>query len=146
MSYFNKTKDVGKIFITTDGYFNNKPHIKKPRRVVAVQQRKDDGAVAVSKIYSKEEKKGTAYINDLILSPKNHTSLDKESLVGSQVIFGVKLKNGKFKALQSRDFNETNDKLTKKELKTVQKNVQNNTKQHRKTYKSTVKKWRNHFK
>ena len=57
-----KKSDVGKIYQTTDGFFNDKPHIKKPRRVVALQQRKDDGAIVVSKIYSKEEKKGTAYI------------------------------------------------------------------------------------
>ncbi|MBQ2714855.1 MAG: hypothetical protein IJF76_04410 [Clostridia bacterium] len=141
-----KKSDVGKIYKTTDGFFNDKPHIKKPRRVVAVQQRKDDGALAVSKIYSKEEKKGTAYIEGLILYPEDHPSLDKESIVGSSVIFGVKKKDGTFKAIYKSDIIESNDKLTQKEIKTVQRKVQRDTKQHRKTYKSTVKKWKNHFK
>lgn len=141
-----KKSGVGKIFTTTDGFFNDKPHIKKPRRVVAVQQRKDDGAVAVSKIYSKEEKKGTAYIENLVLLPENHISLDKASLIGTSVIFGVKKKDGSYKAIYQSDLTDTNDKLTKRENKLVQKNVQNNTKQHRKTYKRTVKKWKKHFK
>lgn len=142
----DKNSDVGKIFITTDGFFNDKPHIKKPRRVVAVHQRKDDGAVAVSKIHSKEEKKGNAYIENVVLLPEEHPSLTKESIVSSSVIFGVKKKDGTYKALYKSDFNDTNDKLSKKEIRKVQKNVQSDTKQHRKTYKRTVKKWKNHFK
>ena len=141
-----KGSDVGKIFITTDGYFNNKPKIKKPRRVIAVKQRKDDGAVGVTKIYSKKEKTGNAYITGLTLTCNDHKSLKEDSIVGTQVIFGVKQSDGSFKAIHSRNFKPTDDKLTKKELKTVQKEVHNDTKQHRKTYKNKVRRWKRHFK
>ena len=69
-----------------------------------------------------------------------------ESIVGSSVIFGVKKQDRTYKVIQSRELTATNDKLTRKELKTVQRKVQSDTKQHRRTYKNTVKKWKKYFK
>lgn len=46
--------DVRKIYKTTDGYLAGNERSKKPRRVAVVKQRKDDGAMAVVKIYSKK--------------------------------------------------------------------------------------------
>lgn len=51
-----KKTAVKQIYKTTDGYLSNKPAIKKPRNVAAIEQRKKDGAVAVVKISSKEGK------------------------------------------------------------------------------------------
>lgn len=146
MSYFNKTKDVGKIFKTTDGLFNNKPKIKKPRNVAVIEQRKDDGAVGVVKIYSQENKSGKAYIESLVLTPDKHKALKENSIVGSQIILGIKIKEGEFKALYPMDFTDTGDKLSKKELKTVKNNIQNDTVQHRKTHTKKVQSWKKHFK
>ncbi|MCD8309458.1 MAG: hypothetical protein LUD19_06360 [Clostridia bacterium] len=137
--------DKRKIYKTTDGYFNDKAYIKKPRRVAVVHQRKDDGAVAVVKIYSKKEKKGKAYINNLTLKPDKHSSITEDSVVGSQVNFGVKSSNNNYRAIKTRDLVDTGDKLTTGEYRKVKKGIQNDTSQHRKTYKNTVKKWKNHF-
>ena len=46
---------VRKIYKTTDGYLSGRADIKKPRRVAVIHQRKDDGALAVVKIFSKKE-------------------------------------------------------------------------------------------
>jgi len=51
-----KESDKRKIYKTTDGYFTGDEKIKKPRRVAVVEQSKDDGALAVCKIYSKKDK------------------------------------------------------------------------------------------
>lgn len=62
------------------------------------------------------------------------------------MFFGRKGKDKQYKTIQSRDLEETNDKLTKREYKKVAKNVHNDTPQHRKTYEETSRKWKNHFK
>lgn len=147
-NYLFNRKAVKKIYATTDGYFNNKPRQKKPRYVAVVDQR-DDGAVAVVKIYSKgdKEQKGTnAYIKDLTLSPNEHTVLKEDSIVGNQFIIGVKQTDGSFKPIHTRDFNATNDKLTTQEHKKIKENVQNDTIQHRSTHKRKMEKWHSHFK
>lgn len=63
---------VGNIYKTTDGYFNNKENVKKTRRVAVIDQRKDDGALAVVKIYGKNGKTQTHDImcQTLHLNPK----------------------------------------------------------------------------
>ena len=135
-----KSSDVKKIYKTTDGMFTGRPDIDKPRRVATVAQRKDDGALAVVKIYSKKDRNGKAYIDKLVLKPEEHTSLTEESIVGSKVLVGVKVKtkNGEeFKPLFRGDLVDTGDRLTTKEHKAVKKGVRN---------KGTVKKWRKHFK
>ena len=80
------------------------------------------------------------YIDKLVLKPEEHTSLTEESIVGSKVLVGVKVKtkNGEeFKPLFRGDLVDTGDRLTTKEHKAVKKGVRN---------KGTVKKWRKHFK
>lgn len=149
LNFFRRKKpDVGKIYKTTDGYFNNNPHAKKDRRVVVVEQRKDDKAVAVAKIASKagkEEKIGKYYIPDLTLKPQKHSSLTEDSIVSRRVHISVK-KDKKHTALYTDGFYDTKDKLSKSELKKVQKGVQNDNPSHRKTHKNTIKKWKKHFK
>lgn len=143
-----KKPDVGKIYKTTDGYFNNKPKITKTRRVVVVEQRKDDKAVAVAKIASKagkESKIGKDYIPDLILKPDKHSSLTSDSIVGRQVHIGVKKEGNQPQPIFTQNLDDTKDRLTKKELRKVRKGVQNADPRNRKTYKSKIKKWFNHF-
>ena len=65
-----KKTDVKKIYKTTDGIFTGRADIDKPRRVAAIEQRKDDGALAVVKIRSRKGKGGKSYITGLVLKPK----------------------------------------------------------------------------
>ena len=133
--------DVRKIYKTTDGYFTQNPKIKKKRRVAVIDQRKKDGALAVTKIYSKEGKSGKAYIDKPVLKPEKHSSLTQDSIVGRQVIIGTKNKEKEFQTIQARDLEPTDDKLTKKEHRSIKKAVHNDTKEHRKTYKEKMRKW-----
>lgn len=137
--------DVGKILETIDGYFNDRPDIDKSRRIAVIEQRKDDGAIAVVKIYSQKGKSGKAYIANLVLTPEEHKSLTENSIVGSQVIIGVKQKNGSFKPIFTRELTETEDELSSDELKAVKKGVHNDTPKHKRTYKDKMKRWRRHF-
>ena len=139
----SRKSNVRKIFKTTDGYFTQNPKISKKRRVAVVEQRKKDGALAVCKIYSAKDKSGKAYVDNLVLRPEKHSSLTKNSIVGSQVIIGTKgKKDNRYKVIQSRDLEPTKDKLTKKEHRAIKRAVHNDTKEHRKTYIRKMKKWR----
>ncbi len=144
---------VQQILKTTDGFLGNRPDIKKPRNVVVVEQRKDDGAIAVAKISSKqgkEEKIGKNFIPDLVLDPKTHGSLTEDSIVSRQVIVGVKRidKNGQEfrQSIFPNDMTETGDKLTDEELEKVRKEVHNDDPKHRKSFIEKLRKWFNHFK
>ena len=135
-----KGSDVKKIYKTTDGLFTGRTDITKPRRVAAIEQRKDDGALAVVKIYSKKGRDGKLYIDKLVLKPEDHGSLTEDSIVGSKLLVGIKTKTEsgeEYKPLFRGDFAETGDRLTKKEHKAIKKGIRN---------KGTAKKWRKHFK
>lgn len=135
-----KRSDIKKIYKTTDGIFTGRPDINKPRRVAAIEQRKDDGALAVVKIYSKKGRDGKLYIDKFVLKPEDHGSLTEESIVGSKLLVGIKIKTEsgeEYKPLYERDFTETDDRLTKAEHKAIKKGLRN---------KGTVKKWKKHFK
>lgn len=136
-----KKGDVRKIYKTTDGYFTQNSNIRKKRRVAVVDQRKKDGALAVTKIYSKEGKSGKAYVENVVLKPEKHSSLTKDSIVGSQVIIGTKGKDKKFNAIYKGDLDPTGDELTKKEHRAVKKAVHSDTKEHRETYEKKMQKW-----
>lgn len=141
-----KTKSsVRKIYKTTDGYLSGRADIKKPRRVAVIDQRKDDGALAVVKIYSKKGKQGKNFLKKPVLKPKKHPSLSEPSIVGKQVHIGVKDGNT-FKPIQERDLKPTGDKLTFWEKLLILFGVRGKTKAHKKTHKAKMKKWRNHFK
>ncbi len=141
-----KKPDVRKIYKTTDGYFTGNPKIKKPRRVAVVEQRKDDKALAVVKIYSKKGKeKGKKFIKGLTLSPKKHSSLTEDSIVGHQIIFGVK-RGDSYTPIYKNDFSEVQDTLTKKEHRTIKRKAGGLNRENRKTSKKNVKRWKNHFK
>lgn len=135
----------GKIYKTTDGYLGDKAVNKKPRHVVVVEQRKKDGAVAVSKIYGADDKNDKHVIDDLLLKPKDHKALTKDSYVGTRVYFGVK-RNNEYTPINTRDFDSTDDKLTKSEMKKVNKQKGGKAKKNRKTYRNTRRKWENGFK
>lgn len=142
-----RQSDVRKIYQTTDGYFTQNPNITKHRRVAVIKQRKDDGALAVAKIYSEDEKKkGVQYIEGLVLSPKKHKSLTRNSIVGSKAIVGTKSKDGTYKAIQSRDLEYTRDKLTKKEHRHIINNLGGGVEKYKKTNENLLKNWDNHFK
>lgn len=138
--------DVRKIYKTTDGYLAGNERSNKPRRVAVVKQRKDDGAMAVVKIYSKKDKSGKMYVDKLVLKPENHSSLTEDSIVGRRVYVGTKNKEGKYIPIFDRDLKATDDKLTKKEHRTVMKQAGGETKQNRKTNKKKLKAWKKHFK
>ena len=140
-----KQKDKRRIYLTTDGFFNNRPHIKKPRRIAVVDQRRMDGALAVVKIYSAEGKTGTDYIGDLILTPDKHSSLTKNSIVGRQVYIGIK-KNNTFVPLYRGDFEPTEDMLTHREYRAVRRNMGGPTRENKRTAKRTIRKWKRGFK
>lgn len=146
-----KPDKTGRIYKTTDGYLSGRSDIKKPRNIAAIEQRKDDGALAVVKVYSRKGKEqklkeGKNYIPKLVLKPKKHAALKKDSIVGRQVIVGVKQGNGKPpKSIFPGDLEKTQDKLTKKELKKIQAEVQNDNPKNRAHHEAKMKKWRKHF-
>ena len=146
-----KRDKTGRIYKTTDGYLSGRSDIKKPRNIAAIEQRKDDGALAVVKVYSRKGKEqklkeGKNYIPKLVLKPKKHAALKKDSIVGRQVIVGVKQGNGKPpKSIFPGDLEKTQDKLTKKELKKIQAEVQNDNPKNRAHHEAKMKKWRKHF-
>lgn len=151
MSLFGKKKkrsSVGKIYKTTDGNLGNKSKSKKPRNVIAVEQRKSDGAIAVAKIHSKKGKNAadrSKYIQGVTLSPNKHPALKEPSIVEKRAIFGKK--DGKnYSPLYPQMMRETGDKLDRKELQKVKSGIQNDAKEYRKTYKKVKKRWKQGFK
>ena len=144
-----KRSDIKKIYKTTDGMLTNRPDIDKPRRVAAIEQRKDDGALAVVKIRSKKGKGGKSYKKEVVMKTENHISLTEESIVEKRVYIGVKIETEEgttFKPIFDRELEDTGDRLTNGEYRKVKRGVAGETKQHRKTYKSKMKRWRKHFK
>lgn len=136
---------VRKIYKTTDGYLSGRPDIKKPRRVAVVHQRKDDGALAVVKIYSKQNKEGKAFLKKPVLNPKKHPSLTEPSIVGKKLHIGAKV-NETYKPIVERDLKPTGDKLTFWERLLILFGVKGKTREQKKAHKTKMKKWRNHFK
>lgn len=114
--------------------------------MAVVEQSKDDGSLAVCKIYSKKDKSGKAYIDKLVLKPKNHNSLTEDSIVGRHIYVGTKDTSGNYKAIFKGDLAPTSDKLTKKEHRTVRKNIGGEIKQNKKTANKRLKSWKKHFK
>ena len=135
---------VRKIYKTTDGYLSGRADIKKPRCVAVIDQRKDDGALAVVKIFSKKNKQGKNFLKKPVLKPEKHPSLTEPSIVGKQVHIGVKQGNT-FTPIQERDLKPTGDKLTFWEKLLILLGIRGKTKAHRKTHKAKMKKWHNHF-
>jgi len=141
-----KVSDKRKIYKTTDGYFTRNDKNTKPRRIAVVKQRKDDGAMAVVKIYSKKDKSGKAYVEKLVLKPENHSSITEDSIVGRRVYVGTKNKAGEYTPIFRGDLQATEDKLTKKEHRIVMKQAGGETKQYKKTSRKLLKSWEKHFK
>lgn len=143
-SIFHKS-DERKIYKTTDGYFTQNPTNRKPRHIAVIKQRKDDGALAVCKIHSKEGKSDKRKVQGLTLSPKKHKSLKEDSVVSSNVIVATKNKEGKFKPIYKGDFQSTKDKLTKKEHQHIMNNLGGGIEKHKKTSEDLLQNWENHF-
>ena len=141
----NKIKP-GAIMKTTDGFFANNKRNKKERRVVVYSKRKDDGALAISKIHKKQGQKPANYIQNLDLQPNKHSSLTETSVIEKRVIFGIKDKNNNYTPIFIGDLQKTNDKLKCRERHKYIKGIGGDTKQHKKTLKNTTKKWKKHFK
>ena len=144
-----KKSAVRKIYKTTDGYFTNNPSSKKPRRVAVIKQRKDDGALVVCKIFKAKGKnqESSRFVQKLTLSPKKHKSLTEDSIVESVPRMGVKDKRkNEFKIIQTRDFEPTGDKLTKKEHQAIINGLGGGNKKFEATHKESIKRWENHFK
>lgn len=145
-----RKKDKRKIFKTTDGYFTDRADIKKPRRVAAIDQRRDDGALAVVKIYSAKGKGGRRFVEKLILTPEKHSSLKEDSLVGNRVYLGIKTKDEKgqdtYKPIFRSDLESTDDKLKQSEYQKIKKGTKGITKQQQKNHRDRMRKWHKHFK
>lgn len=140
---------VGKIFETTDGIFNGRTDITKPRPVAIIEQRKD-GALALVKIHGMDGKKEGIYIKDLILTPAEHASLSEYSIVENRLYIGKSIKNpdgsGRiYIPIYRRDLNDQNDKLTDAEYKAILKALKGDTKEKQKKYKKKIKDWRKFF-
>lgn len=140
-----KTAKRGDFYKTTDGFFRDKEIINKSRMVVIYDKREDDGALAVSKIYSKDGKNPKNLIDGLTLTPKKHKSLTEDSAIGTRVIFGIKDGNG-YKPIQERDLIKLNDKLNCTEKKKYIKGAGGKEERHKETLRNTTEKWKNHFK
>ena len=146
--------DVGRIFWTNDGYFSQhaNPKKTKQRPVAVVDQRKKDGALAVTKLHTKDGKSGKGCIEGLVIKESAHPSLKNDSIVERRVIIGTKKNGAKSDAEKNHrpifkgDLTPTMDKLTKSEMKAVFKGIQNDTPEHRATHKRTMKKWHKGFK
>lgn len=135
---FKKKSAVRKIFKTTDGFFNNKPHIKKPRLVVAVYQRKNDGALAVTKLHSYKGKIKNTDIKNLVLKPNNHSSLTKISTVENKVIWGINIDSKNKRPIYESDLTPTFDKVNLFEFAKIKNGI--------KGHKKTLHKWKKNLK
>ncbi len=151
MSIFNFLKPIknkvkrGDILKTTDGFLRDNPTYKKDRPVVVYAKRKDDGALAISKIHTKKGKDPKNYISNLTLEPQTHTSLTDTSVIEKRVIFGVKDKSNNYKPIYSSDLIKTSDRLNFNERHKQKKGAGGDTKKNKKTLKTTIKKWKKHF-
>lgn len=140
-----RKKDVRKIYKVADGYFNGREDIKKQRPVAAVDQRQDDGALAIVKIHTKKEKRKGVCIENLVLTPTKHKSLTENSIVEKNVRVGRKTKNG-HSPIYARDLTTTSDKLTRKEYSKIKKGLRGKTAEQKAKHKEKMKKWHRHFK
>lgn len=133
--------DVGKIMKTTDGYFANDPKNKKRRFLVVVDQRKDDGAVAVSKLH--ENKPGRKHIlKGFILKPSKHSALAKDTVIDES----IEIQKDRNKTpIMPRDLTDTDDKLTWREKRKLKRRAGGSTRKHRRTTRRKLKRWHNHF-
>lgn len=140
---------VGKILKTTDGMFNGRSDIKKPRPVAIIEQR-EDGAFALVKIHKKAGKKGGLYIKDLVLTPEDHLSLSEDSIIENRLYIGKNIKdpqgNGKiYIPIYLRDLEDRNDKLTPAEYDAILKAIQGDTQKKREQYEKKIEDWRNFY-
>ena len=140
---------VRKIYKTTDGYFTHNPNIKKKRRVAAISQR-GDGAVAVVKIYKMEDKdpKNPRFVQNFKLTPKEHKSLDRDSLVDANVHIGRTQKidgKKKYSPIMPYELLPTKDRLTKKEYQMIMEGLGGGVEQNKKSNENKLKNWKNYF-
>lgn len=138
-----KKKDLGKIYTTTDGYFANNSANKKKRHVLVVDQRKSDGAVAVSKLHSQKPNQKNC-LKKPILSAQKHEVLTADTVVEKRVIRGVK-RDGQYKAIYTRDMTETQSRLGIFEFLQVKVRVRGRNGKERATFRKTNRKWHNGF-
>lgn len=149
--YLKKKNHIGKIYTTYDGITNGNKNIKKKRKVVVVDQSNDD--LAISKLHEYKEDRIDYSLPDIIISPENHPSLSKDSLVENKVFYGIKdSKNSNWRTIKIDDlnkrrdgssYNEPKDQLTNIELIKVKKAVKketNKSKQKKKIYRL----WKKH--
>lgn len=139
-----KKPDIGRIYKTTDGFLANNPANRKSRNIAVVDQRTDDQAVAVVKIYSKKGKDGKNCIRKVVLKPSDHTVLTEDSIVGQRVIIGRK-DGTSFQVIHSRDLTSTDDHLTKNEYSQIRKGIGGPTKKNQKSTKKKLRRWHKHF-
>ncbi len=142
---FGRKRDVKKIYKTTDGLFSGRDDIKKPRPVAVVDQRRDDGALALVKLHKQKGKKSGIYVEGVVLKPSKHKALTEDSIVENSVRLGKKMKDGHAPIFE-RDLKPTKDKLTRKEYSKVKKGIRGNTAAQKTKYKAKMKKWHRHFK
>lgn len=138
-------KKKSRIYQTTDGYLRNNAKNKKKRLVIVADERKSDGAFAVVKIHRKSNKAGNYYVDNLVLSPKDHNSIKDDSIVETRVIFGIKNKSG-YKPIYEGDLVSMNDRLSLCEYLKLKRQLGGKTRKNRKTHKKTLKRWKKHFK
>ena len=135
---FKKT-DKRKIYKTTDGFFNFRKDIRKPRHVVVLHQR-DDNAVTLARFHSTDEEH-TNVIPNYFIKKGTYKALTKDSVVESKLIVGRK----KEKIMPS-DMEYTGEKIHYRDYWIIKNKVNADTRQHKKTKKNTIKRWKRHFK
>ena len=117
--------------------------------MAVVDQRKDDGALALVKIHSEEGKKPNVYIEGVVLTTSEHSALKEVSIIENRVYYGIKRKeNGQVVRIPiyKGDLTATDDRLTDSELEKVNKGIQGKTTEKQEKHKAKMQKWHNHFK
>ena len=146
-----KKNHVGKIYTTYDGITNGNKKIKKKRKVIVVDQADDD--LAISKLHEYKSDRIDYSLPNIIINPKNHPSLSKDSLVENKVFYGIKdSKESNWRTIKIDDlnkrrdgssYNEPNDQLTNIELIKVKQAIKKETNKSKKK-KETFRLWKKH--
>lgn len=118
--------------------------IRKKRHVVVVDQRRSDGAVAVSKLHAKDGKTKTQHMHKVELKSKRYSALSKDSFVERRVIHGVK-RNGQHQPIYTRDFQRTKSRVSLFDFIKLKLGAGGNTKRSKSIYHKTRRKWHNNF-
>ncbi len=129
---------TGRILKTTDGKLRGKSHIRKPRLVVVVYKR-DDGCIAVCKLFGSDSRNGER--NGIRIKPTRRNGLTKESIVEPRILTGFKKPDGIYVPYREQDFHGTGHGIDIIQLVRIRWMLCQ-----RKDARRIVRNWRTHYK